>query len=146
MSLSLSHMRATIMYNGKKLMYYVFSERLPPLIVLRNSFTDKIARILLEKYGYHEDNETKIIRIPSFESPAVLVWLFTCITAKPTKELLNALLNYTPRSALDLVFEVIDTRHGYKRGRPLIPPRYARAASKIVSRILALHGYPVEKR
>ena len=146
MVIQVDHIGSYVRFNGRRLWYHVFSDRLPPLLVVNPPRAELLMGLLREELGSFVEDGVEYINVKPLQTPAVLVWIVASITATPTRELFQALKAYTPRSPIDLVFELADLEDGYKRGRPLIPPRRLREASKTVVRILKLHGYPVEVR
>lgn len=141
----MSSVEAYVKYSGNKLKYYMFSTELPPLFIVGGAKANLLVNILRSESGSIGENGTEIVNIKPFHAPAVLVWIVASISSKPSKDLLYALMSYTPRSAVDLVFESIDIHNGYG-SKPLIPYRKLYMASKIILRILKLHNYPVEVR
>ncbi len=135
---------ASIKYYGKKLRYYTLSEELPPLLVVNGFRSSFLMGILREEFGSISEGYVEIISLKPMIAPGVLVWIVASLTAKPSKDLLRALTAYTPRAAIELVFELIEISNGYKKSRPLIRPGKLRAASKVIAQMLKLLNYPIE--
>ena len=139
-----SSMRARIMYNRERLRYYMFSTELPPLIAVGGTKAGLMMNILREEFGSYAEGDAEVIDLKPFVAPATLVWIVASIASKPSKALLHALINYTPRSALDLIFELIDVNSKYVKGKPLIPPKKLYIVSKTILVILKLNNHPIE--
>jgi len=137
-------MNSYVVYNGKRLRYHMFSTELPPLLALGGTKAKAIMGTLRSEFGGSVEGGTEVVQIKPFASPAVLVWIVASVASRPSRSLLRALMSYTPRSAIDLIFELVDTGNGYSKSKPLIGYNKLFVASKIVVKILKLHNYPVE--
>ena len=135
--------RAYVKYNGRKLKYYMFSDKLPPLFTIGGAKSSSLMKILREEFGSSSENGIECISIRPLTAPGVLVWIVASVSTTPSKDLLHALVEYTPRAPIELIFELIDASNGYKKNRPLILSRKLRTASKIIVQILKLLNYPV---
>lgn len=135
--------KAYVKYDGKKLKYYMFSEELPPLLVVGGKRAGLIMNILREELGSYIEDGVEKISVKPLATPAVLVWIATSIASTPSRDLLHALITRTPRPLVELLFELIDIGNGYRKSRPLIPPKKLYITSRILIRILELLGYPV---
>jgi len=133
-----------IEYDGKMLKLFMFSKELPPLIAIKGEKALAIMKILSNRFGSIVDNGVETIRIAPLYTPAILVWIVASISSKPSPNLLNMLINNTPRSAVDLILELMDTQNGYKKNRPMIPYKKLYSASRIVLKLLKLHNYPID--
>jgi len=123
----------------------MFSEELPPLLVVGGRRAGLIMKILREELGGHVENGVESVSVKPLATPAVLVWIATSVVATPSKDLLHALITHTPRPAVELLYELIDVGDGYRKNKPLIPPKKLRITSKILIKILELLGYPVKE-
>jgi len=131
-------------YDGKLLKLFLYSRELPPLIAIGGTRAAVMMKILSDRFGGSIDNGVEIVRIVPLYAPAVLVWIVASIASKPSPDLLQALVNNTPRSTVDLIFELLDAKDGYRKNKPLIPFRKLYRASRIIVGILKLQNYPVE--
>jgi len=139
-----TNMSAYIEYDGNTLKYYMFSKELPPIVVIKGYKAEFIMKILSSKFESTVNNYVETISIKPFYVFNVLAWIIASISSKPSADLLQALINYTPKSVVELIFELIDTYNGYKKNKPLIPYRKLYTASRIILKILKLHNYLVE--
>ena len=130
------------LHNGK-IRFYLFSDELPPLIEIGGARAQKIAKILRDRFGSYRANGAEVIRIDPFRVLQVLVWAAASVAVEPSDDLLEALLARTPRSALNLLFELEEPGRSYTGGGPMIRYRKLRRAAKIIVDILRLEGYPV---
>jgi hypothetical protein len=135
--------RAYVKYDGRKLKYYMFSDKLPPLFVVGGTKSSLLMKILREEFGSFNEDYIESINLKPLTIPGILVWIVASISTAPSKDLLHALIGYTPRATVELIFGLIDASNGYKKNRPLIPSRKLRTASKIIVQILKLLDYPV---
>ena len=125
--------------------FHMFSVELPPMLAFGGSRVERVMDVVCSEFGCTSENGLEVARLKQLQTFPVMVWLaVTATTSKPSRSLLQALLAYTPRSAIDLLLELADAETAYKRRRPLIPPRRLYAASRVLRGILRLHGYPVE--
>ena len=139
-----SIMKARIIYDGERLRYYMFSTELPPLLAVGGTKARLMMDVLRGEFGSYTEDGAEVVDLKPLVAPATLVWIVASIVSKPSKALLHALINYTPRSALDLIFELIDVDGEYSKNKPLIPPKKLYAASKAILGILKLNNHPVE--
>jgi len=143
--LALDAAKAYVRYDGRKLRFHLFSEELPPLLVVGGKNAHLIAKILREELGSYVDGGTEVISIKPLTAPAVLVWIAASSAGTPSRDLLRALIARTPKPLVDLIFELIDVSDGFRKDKPLIEPRKLRRASKILIKVLDLLGYPVKE-
>jgi len=143
-ALARTAVEAYVEYDGKTLKLFLYSRELPPFISVGGAKASSIMKILSNKFGSYLDNGVEIAKIAPIHVPAVLVWIAASIASKPSSHLLQALIDSTPRSAVDLLFELTDAHTGYRKNKPLIPYRKLHQASRIVLKILKLHKYPVD--
>lgn len=135
-----SPLSAYVKLRGERLEFYLFSDQLPPLLVVRGERGKALFGILSEVYGCTCENGVKMLALKPLQAPAALTWLVASLSTGPSRELLEALMRSTPASALQLILELVDAGGAYGRDGPLIPGRKLRRASKIVVSILRLHG------
>jgi len=135
--------KAYVTFDGRKLKYHLFSPDLPPLLAIGGKRAGLIMSVLREELGSYVENRVETVTVKPLNAPAVLVWIAVSVKANPSRELLHALTARTPKPAVDFLFELIDTRTGYGRSRPLIPPKKLYRASKILIQMLELLGYTI---
>jgi hypothetical protein len=112
-----------------------------PLLRVRGSAAGEVARILAGRFLTREVDGSTEILIPLPALPAVEVWLLASLTARPEEELLERLLEGTPRTLADLVADLIEisARRKADAREPLITGSVARKASRIVREALQLY-------
>jgi len=131
-------------YDNKWLRLFLYSRELPPFIAVGGARAAAMAKILRNKFNSFSYDGVEAVKIAPLYVPAVLVWTAASIASKPSADLLEALMGSTPKSAVDLLFELVDARNSYREGKPLIPFRKLYKASKIIVEILKLQNYPVD--
>ncbi len=141
-------LEAVVKHRGDELHFYTLSEELPPLFVVKSPRTKQMMRVLRNTFrSSYDKSGTEIIVVDPFSAPGTMVWIVASITAKPAKELLDALLSYTPRSAIESIYELIETDpESYRAGKPLIKPEKLRNISKTLTQILKQHNFPIEEQ
>lgn len=135
-----SPLSAYVKLRGERLEFYLFSDQLPPLLVVRGKRGRALFSVLSDLYGCTSENGVKLLVLKPLQAPAALTWVVASLSTDPSKELLEALMRSTPRSALQLILELASEGSAYRMNRPLIPGRKLLAASKVVVGILRLHG------
>jgi len=140
---AMSSLSGYAVYDGKKLRYHLHSRELPPLLAVGGRRAEALLKLLRAEFGGTLDGKEEVIHVSPLHAFQVLVWLTLSMSAEPSPELLRALLERTPGSAIQLVLELVDAGNGYKRGKPLIPYQKARVASAILIKIFEMYNYPV---
>ncbi len=113
-----------------------------PLLRVRGSTAGEVARILAGRFLTREADGSTEILIPLPALPAVEVWLLASLTARPEEELLERLLEGTPRTLADLVADLIEISARRRKAdarEPLITGSVARKASRIIREALQLY-------
>lgn len=113
-----------------------------PLLRIRGSAAGEVAGILAGRFLAREAGGSTEILIPLPALPAVEVWLLASLTARPEEELLERLLEETPRTLADLVADLIEISARRRRAdsrEPLITGSVARKASRIIREALQLY-------
>jgi len=140
---TMSVMEGLVKLRGGKLSFYMFSTELPPVLEVGGKRAYEIMKILREKMGSYLADGAEIVRLNPFRVSPVLVWIVASVATRPSPDLLEALLAKTPRSAVDLIFEVEEARRSYVDGGPMIRYGKLRKVASIIVDILRLEGYPV---
>jgi len=123
----------------------MLSRELPPIVEVFGSRAKEMIKILRAKFSsMSEGDGGEVVKVNPLRVLQTLVWIVAgAAAARPTQELLETLLDGTPKSAVNLIFESEDPFSAYQLGGPLIPAEKLQRVSRIVAEILKLHGYPV---
>ncbi|MEM4677405.1 MAG: hypothetical protein QXY55_05910 [Candidatus Korarchaeota archaeon] len=135
-------MSAYVTFDGKKLKFYMFSNELPPLLAIGGARARALFSILSKVFGANLNNGEEEILLKSFYVLAVLTWIVASLSTTPSEELLKELIRTgVPKSTVELIFEQLDARNGYRKNGPLVSGRKLQSLSSILAKILKLHGY-----
>lgn len=122
-----------------KVSYHMISKEYPPLFSNGGKRAEKAFKILSSEIGYTEEDGAKIVQLGPFVVFPAMVFLAVSAAVEPTTELWYMLMTRTPKSAVDLLFEVADAER-LKTGGPLIPPRTMMRVARILAEILRVNG------
>ncbi|MEM1606262.1 MAG: hypothetical protein QW794_05700 [Thermosphaera sp.] len=135
-------MNAYVTFDGKKLKFYMFSNELPPLLAIGGARAKALFSILSKVFGASRNNGIEEILVKPFYVLAVLTWIVASLSTAPSEELLKELIRTgVPKSTVELIFEQLDAKNGYRKNGPLISRRKLQSLSSILAKILKLHRY-----
>ncbi|MEM0050265.1 MAG: hypothetical protein QXW39_07025 [Candidatus Bathyarchaeia archaeon] len=135
-------MNAYVTFDGKKLKFYMFSNELPPLLAIGGTRAKALFSILSKVFGASRNNGIEEILVKPFYVLAVLTWIVASLSTAPSEELLKELIRTgVPKSTVELIFEQLDAKNGYRKNGPLISGRKLQSLSSILAKILKLHRY-----
>ena len=138
---TVSSLRPVARYHNNVLELFLDEKVEVPLIRIRGEKAKKMFSILSKKFIHRENGETQEVVIPTIALPAVETWILTCYTVTPSEELLNKLLESTPKTLINIISDLItiSTRQRKTRKEPLINHNAAQKASKIIRELLKLY-------
>jgi len=130
-------MNAYVIFAWEKLKFYMFSNELPPLLAIGGARAKALFSILSKVFGASRNNGIEEILVKPFYVLAVLTWIVASLSTAPSEQLLKELIRTgVPKSTVELIFEQLDAKNGYRKNGSLIPAKKLLAVSKvIVSRI-----------
>jgi len=127
---------------GRRLELLLDEKLKQPIIAISGRVADEMCRVLSERFLTRDNGNVKEVLIPLHALPAVSVWLVASYNAKPSRELLEALLLSTPTVLADLVWDLVDlSSTGAREGddKPLINQYILLKSSKIMRELLKLY-------
>ena len=138
---TVSGLRPIVRYYGGVLELFLDEKIEAPMIRIRGEKAEKMFRILSKKFITRENGEAQEVIIPTIALPAVETWILTCYTTTPSEELLNKLLESTPKTIINIISDLItiSAKQRKTRKEPLINHNTAQKASKIIRELLKLY-------
>ena len=127
---------------GRRLELLLDEKLKQPIIAISGRVADEMCRVLSERFLTRDNGNVKEVLIPLHALPAVSVWLVASYNAKPSRELLEALLLSTPTVLADLVWDLVDLSSTGTReddDKPLINQYILLKSSKIMRELLKLY-------
>jgi len=138
---TVSGLRPIVRYCSGVLELFLDEKIEAPMIRIRGEKAEKMFRILSKKFITRENGEAQEVIIPTIALPAVETWILTCYTTTPSEELLNKLLESTPKTIINIISDLItiSAKQRKTRKEPLINHNTAQKASKIIRELLKLY-------
>lgn len=127
-----------VVFNGK-VSYHIISREYPPLFSYGGRRAEAAFKILRSEMGATIDGSAEVVQLGPFTIFPAMIFLAVAPAIEPSRDLLHKLMARTPKSAVDLIFEVSDAER-IKAGGPLIPPRILIRVARVLMEILQVNG------
>ena len=138
---TVSGLRPIVRYCSGVLELFLDEKIEAPMIRIRGEKAEKIFRILSKKFITRENGGAQEVLVPLIALPAVETWILACYTTIPSEELLNKLLESTPKTIINIISDLITilAKQRKTNKEPLINHNTAQKASKAIRELLKLY-------
>ena len=127
-----------IVKKSSKIAYHLIQKDYPPLFAVGGKRAEAAFKILASEIGYTEEDGAQVIQLGPFVLYPAMVFLAVSPAVEPSVDLWYRLQSKTPKSAVDLIYEVADAER-LKTGGPLIPPEMVVKVAYAVKTLLELN-------
>ncbi|ADV65585.1 hypothetical protein [Desulfurococcus mucosus] len=128
---------------GNELKLFLHEEMTNPILAYSSRSVEVVGKALSKRFlARNNPDGSRDILLPITAFPAVSVWLAASYGARPSEELLEKLLDATPKAVADVIWKKIESSPGVVEDwtQPLMDAATLRETAKTIRRYLKIHG------